>query len=313
MTASAIDVNGPWRSREGLWYNAVAARTLGAVGSSRLSRRGLFALGIARAAGESAPPRVVSRPAAPAAPGGDRAEWSERQLQAWARRDDGGLWGPAIDALVGAAGPLAGARVLDAAASTGAVTRANASRGAVVIAAELADLTALPFPDDDFDCALSAFGPMFALDARAALGELFRVVRPGGLVVFTAWTAGGVVGRLLRLAAAHDPLPRGIPAPLSWGRDERLRQDLEVYSDDVSFEHRALELRFADHDDAVDRLTQALHPLSAVADAESLRAAALAAVGEAAAGEGDGAGPSLRAPYVVARAVRRIPPAPVLY
>lgn len=71
---------------------------------------------------------------------------------------------------------------------------------------------------------------MFCLRARDGIAELFRVVRPGGTVAFTVWTQSGVVGRLLRLAATHDPPPASVPTPRTWGREERLRVELELHS-----------------------------------------------------------------------------------
>lgn len=110
---------------------------------------------------------------------------------------------------------------------------------------------------------------MFCLRARAAVAELFRVVRPGGTVAFTAWTQAGAIGRLLRLAAQREPLPAAIPPPLSWGREERLRQDLARHAaeGDVEFGEHALTLRFTSIEQAADRLLATLGPLAAVAAA----------------------------------------------
>jgi SAM-dependent methyltransferase len=169
------------------------------------------------------------------------------------------------------------------------------------------DLASLPFEDARFDGVLSAFGPMFSSDGRKAIDELFRVVRPGGTVAFTAWAPLGVVGRLLRLAATHDPLPRGVPPPLAWGREERLRQDLDCHSDDVRLHSRELMLCFDSGEQAVERLFEALGPLAVAPRQDELRAQALAVVAEL---EEEGAGPMrLRARYLLAEAVRR----PVLY
>jgi len=35
---------------------------------------------------------------------------------------------------------------------------------------------------------------------------------------------------VLRLAATHDPPPAGVPTPRTWGREERLRVELELHS-----------------------------------------------------------------------------------
>jgi demethylmenaquinone methyltransferase/2-methoxy-6-polyprenyl-1,4-benzoquinol methylase len=61
-----------------------------------------------------------------------------------------------------------------------------AARGAPEVARvhlALADAQALPFPDQSFDCATTAFMIRNVADVGAAFAELRRVVRPGGRVV----------------------------------------------------------------------------------------------------------------------------------
>ena len=48
---------------------------------------------------------------------------------------------------------------------------------------------ALPFPDGRFDAVVSQFGLMFFEDRTAALGEMWRVLRPGGRLVVAVWDA----------------------------------------------------------------------------------------------------------------------------
>lgn len=59
----------------------------------------------------------------------------------------------------------------------------------------------LPFPDDAFDCALTAFTLRNVSDVSAALAEMRRVTRPGGRVVSLDITPrrGGLLSPLLRL------------------------------------------------------------------------------------------------------------------
>lgn len=116
------------------------------------------------------------------------------------------------------AGDLAGrlptdslTRVLEIAAGTGVVTRelvrvlpasvaivATDLNGAMVEhAASLgterpvewrqADASALPFPDESFDAVLCQFGVMFFPDKAQAFAEARRVLRPGGLFLFSTW------------------------------------------------------------------------------------------------------------------------------
>ena len=96
-------------------------------------------------------------------------------------------------------------RVLDLAAGTGVSTVELASGGADAIACDFSlgmlragrankkrrgrvpfvagDATALPFHDGAFDAAVISFGLRNVSDVERALGELARVVRPGGRLV----------------------------------------------------------------------------------------------------------------------------------
>jgi ubiquinone/menaquinone biosynthesis C-methylase UbiE len=55
----------------------------------------------------------------------------------------------------------------------------------------------LPFGNAAFDTGISSIGIMFAADHEQAARELTRVVRPGGRIVVTSWTADGFVGGML--------------------------------------------------------------------------------------------------------------------
>jgi SAM-dependent methyltransferase len=51
----------------------------------------------------------------------------------------------------------------------------------------VANMVSLPFPDRAFDAVVCQHGLMFVEDKPAALREMFRVLEPGGLVVFSVW------------------------------------------------------------------------------------------------------------------------------
>jgi ubiquinone/menaquinone biosynthesis C-methylase UbiE len=115
--------------------------------------------------------------------------------------------GPMIDA----AGVRSGARVLDVACGTGVVARAAAARvgpagravgldvneGMLAVARRTAPhiewrqgrAEALPFDARTFDAVTSQFGLMFFEDRPAALGEMLRVLRPGGRMAVAVWDA----------------------------------------------------------------------------------------------------------------------------
>ena len=50
-----------------------------------------------------------------------------------------------------------------------------------------ADAEELPFSDESFDVVTCRFGVMFFPSCRRALGEIKRVLKPGGRVAFGAW------------------------------------------------------------------------------------------------------------------------------
>jgi SAM-dependent methyltransferase len=103
------------------------------------------------------------------------------------------------------------ARVLEIASGTGVVTRALASalpESTSIVATDLnqamldraaavgtsrpvewrrADAMSLPFDDQSFDAVVCQFGVMFFPDKPAAFAEARRVLRPGGVFLFSVW------------------------------------------------------------------------------------------------------------------------------
>jgi ubiquinone/menaquinone biosynthesis C-methylase UbiE len=86
------------------------------------------------------------------------------------------------------------------------------------------DAEALPFSDASFDAALSTYGVMFAPDQERAARELYRVVRPGGVIGLANWTPEGFVGKMLTTVGRHVPPPAGIASPIYWGTEARLHE-----------------------------------------------------------------------------------------
>lgn len=105
-------------------------------------------------------------------------------------------------AMVRAVAPAAGERILDIAAGTGTSSVALQRRGARVVAVDFspgmvaegrrkhksiefiqADAQQLPFGDNQFDAVAISFGLRNIADPKAALGEMYRVLKPGGRLV----------------------------------------------------------------------------------------------------------------------------------
>jgi SAM-dependent methyltransferase len=80
----------------------------------------------------------------------------------------------------------------------------------VAVPVACATATALPFSDDSFDIVCSAFGALpFIVDITAALAEISRVVRPGGVVAYS-------VVHPFRRMFPDDPTEQGLRAARSY-------------------------------------------------------------------------------------------------
>jgi SAM-dependent methyltransferase len=109
---------------------------------------------------------------------------------------------------VGAAGSVSG---IDASESMLALARMRRPpEGSAEIRFVAGDACVLPFTDESFDAAVATQVYEYVQDMPAALGEAFRVLRPGGrlLVLDTDWGSivwhSGDTERMLRILAAWD-------------------------------------------------------------------------------------------------------------
>ena len=152
-----------------------------------------------------------------------------------------------------------GERVLDLATGTGITAIAARERGAKVTGVDLTpelldvarskankagfgdidfregDAEALPFADATFDVVVSTCGHMFAPDQPKVAAELARVTRPGGRVVFLAWTSEGGLGGWFRITNKHVSPPAGLASPFNWGDPDKVRQLLGSAFRDLTF------------------------------------------------------------------------------
>jgi SAM-dependent methyltransferase len=175
-----------------------------------------------------------------------------------------------------------GDQVLDVACGTGVVAVTAARRGAAVTGLDLTpqlldvardnaqiagvvvnwhegDAENLPFPADNFDVVVSQFGHMFAPRPDVALGEMLRVLKPGGTIAFSTWPPELFVGRMFALTSKYmPPLPPGVQPPPLWGDPAVVRERLGA---------RVRDLRF-------DRETMVVPALSAQHQRESLERSA---------------------------------------
>ncbi len=91
-----------------------------------------------------------------------------------------------------------------------AFAAAAAARTAVTVPLVQADVCELPFADDSFDVAFSAFGAIpFVADSALAMREIARVLRPEGRWVFSATHP-------MRWVFPDDPGPLGMTAIQSY-------------------------------------------------------------------------------------------------
>lgn len=139
------------------------------------------------------------------------------------------FFGPFADDLVERAALAPGVRVLDVATGTGAVARRAAAAGARVTALDLTDAMLdvargvpggesvtwvqgdaldLPFEDEAFDVVLCQQGLQFLPDLAGGLGEMRRVLAPGGRLLGACWDAidrNGVFASVFEALAERVP------------------------------------------------------------------------------------------------------------
>ncbi|SEF65623.1 Methyltransferase domain-containing protein [Actinacidiphila yanglinensis] len=201
--------------------------------------------------------------------GDDRFVWGPEGLD----EADAGLLGPAAD--------LKGRDVLEIGAGAAQCSRWLAARGARPVALDLshrqlqharridleprqhgpatpalvqADAGVLPFADDSFDLACSAYGALpFVADTARVHREVARVLRPGGRWVFS-------VTHPVRWAFPDEPGPEGLTAVSSYfDRTPYVEQDdrgLAVYVE----HHRTLGDRVREIAAAGLRLVDVVEP-----------------------------------------------------
>lgn len=180
-------------------------------------------------------------------------EFKIKQRETWTLGNFGDMavfTTPVAGHLVRFAGVAQGQAVLDVGTGTGVVAITARCKGARVTGLDLTpallaqaregaqvaghadiawhegDAEALPFPDASFDVVLSQFGHMFAPRPEVALGEMLRVLKPGGTIAFATWPGEQLIGRQFALNAKYVPPPQGLASPVQWGDVGIVRQRL---------------------------------------------------------------------------------------
>lgn len=166
---------------------------------------------------------------------------------------------PSAARLVSFAGVATGQRLLDVGCGTGVAAITAARRGAKVRGLDLSpvlierarehaqlanldldfaegDAESLPYGDNEFDVVLSQFGHMFAPRPDVTIGEMLRVLKPGGTIAFSTWPPHLYVGRMFALIGRHLPPPEGVASPVSWGDPKVIAERLGGKVKDISFD-----------------------------------------------------------------------------
>ena len=86
----------------------------------------------------------------------------------------------------------------------------------------------LPFSDNNIDLVVCCFGYMFVADKSKAFAESYRVLRPGGMLLFTTWdklehNAASFISRTTAKKYLEDPLPESYNLAFSMNDEEVLR------------------------------------------------------------------------------------------
>lgn len=148
--------------------------------------------------------------------------------------------------------------VLEIAAGTGVVTRLMAARlpsSIAIVATDLnqamldhaalrgtsrpiewrqADAMNLPFPDGDFDAAVCQFGAMFFPDKAKAYAQVHRVLKSGGLFMFSVWgrieenEVADVVTQAMESIFPQDPSRFLARTPYAYFEATKIKQDVSA-------------------------------------------------------------------------------------
>jgi SAM-dependent methyltransferase len=197
---------------------------------------------------------------------------------------------PHAERLADAADIRPGMEVADVAAGNGNFAIPAARRGARVIASDLtpnmielgrartetkrltvewqaADAEQLPFASDRFDVAASVFDAMFAPRPERVAAELFRVVKPGGLVAMANYSNAGFLGSFSALLTKFSLAPPGgldVPSTFTWGDAEEVRHRFDGRASSLRLERGTVRFSFSSPEEGFDFWERTNPPLIAL-------------------------------------------------
>ena len=97
---------------------------------------------------------------------------------------------------------------------------------------QIIDAQELPFNDNSIDLVVCCFGYMFVPDKPKAFAEAYRVLKPGGMLLFTTWdklqlNSASYVYRKAAKKYLQDPLPEFYNLPFSMNDETVIRSILQ--------------------------------------------------------------------------------------
>jgi len=97
---------------------------------------------------------------------------------------------------------------------------------------QIIDAQQLPFSDNSIDLVVCCFGYMFVPDQPKAFAEAYRVLRPGGMFLFTTWdkleqNAASYTARSIAKEYLEEPLPASYNLATSMSDETAIEQLLQ--------------------------------------------------------------------------------------